>query len=531
MREQSRPWWLAGTLLSLLVLGCADDPRRDVEAALKEAEAHQQASRWCEARVALARAEGRLGKGGPEALRKRVEQMRKDIELVARLEAVRLSQANVKGWALDRAGADARYARAFRDHGIDVTALKTEEAARRVRESSRRQELLAALDDWAMLKRDGEARKALWAVADAADDNAWRMALRKALASGDSKALVKLAREPGAATQPPAVLVLLGEALARAGWADEAIRLLRRGQERYPADFWLNETLGMLLLSLHKGSQAEAVGYYRAALALRPDSPAVHINLGSALLGQGKLDEASNSFRRAVALAPTLAAAHLSLGAALARQGKLPEAEACYRHVIRLDSKYAPAHNQLGIALASQGKLDEAVACYRRAIQLDPRVASAHLSLGNALHQKGDLDGAIACFKEAIALDPRYAGAHNKLGNALHRKGQVDEAIACYRRAIALSPNDAQAHTNLGNALVDKGQLDEAIVSCRKAVALDPKLANAHAVLGLALFGKRRYAEARAAYARALELLPDKHPLRAIYSRQVRDCERLMEKR
>src|SRR5262245_40378320 len=86
MREQSRPWWLAAALLSLLVLGCEEDTKREVEADLKEAEAHQKASRWCEARIALARAEGRLGKGGPKALRQRLEQMRQDIEQAARLE-------------------------------------------------------------------------------------------------------------------------------------------------------------------------------------------------------------------------------------------------------------------------------------------------------------------------------------------------------------------------------------------------------------------------------------------------------------
>src|SRR5262245_35601759 len=94
MREPSRPWWLAAALLSLLVLGCDDDTNREVEAALKEAEAHQKASRWCEARIALARAEGRLGKGGPKALRRRLEQMRKDIEQVARLEDERRRAAD-----------------------------------------------------------------------------------------------------------------------------------------------------------------------------------------------------------------------------------------------------------------------------------------------------------------------------------------------------------------------------------------------------------------------------------------------------
>src|SRR5262249_31908714 len=433
MREPSRPWWLAAALLALLVLGCDDDTNREVEAALKEAEAHQQASRWCEARIALARAEGRLGKGGPKALRQRLEQMRKDIELVARLEEVRLSQANIKDGAFDRTRAADRYARAFRDHGIDVTALKSEEAARRVRESPRRQELLAALDTWAMLKPAGAARKALWAVADGADDDAWRKTLRKTLASGDRQALGKLAREPEAARQPPAVVVLLGEALVRAGLADEAIKLLSRGQQSYPADFWLTHNLG-LLLSRHKRSQAEAVGYYRAALALCPDSPAVHLNLGSALLGQGKLDEATNSFRRALALDPKLAGAHRNLGVTLTAKGRVDEAIACFQKAIALDPKDANAHNNLGNALKARGKLDEAIASFRNALALDPKLAAAHHNLGNALTEKGQVDEAIACFKKAIALDPKLATAHTGLGVALHGKGQVDEAIACFKK-------------------------------------------------------------------------------------------------
>jgi tetratricopeptide (TPR) repeat protein len=456
MREHSRPWWLAPALLSLLVLGCEDDTEREVEAALKEAEAHQKASRWCEARVALARAEGRLGKDGPKALRLRLERMRQDIELVARLEEARLSQANLKDGAFDRTGAADRYAKAFRDYGIDLTTLKPEEAARRLRESPRRPALLAALDAWAMLKPAGEGRKALWAVADAADDNAWRKALRKALAGGDRKALGKLAREPEEAGQPPAGLVLLGEALARNGLADEAIKLLSRGQQRYPADFWLNHNLG-LLLSGHQGSRGEAVGYYRAALALRPDSPAVHLNLGAALLGQGKVDEAINSFRRAVALAPTLAGAHLNLGVAVARQGKLPEAEACYRRVIRLDPKHAPAYNALGQVLNQQGKLAEAAASFRRAIALAPDLAGAHNNLGVTLAAQGRLDEAVASYRKAIALDPKFASAHLNLGNALRRKGDLDGAIACFRKALQIRPDLAAAKKALAAALKEKG--------------------------------------------------------------------------
>jgi tetratricopeptide (TPR) repeat protein len=175
--------------------------------------------------------------------------------------------------------------------------------------------------------------------------------------------------------------------------------------------------------------------------------------------------------------------------------------------------------------------LDEAIACHRQAIALDPRYALAHNALGVALADKGQLDEAIGCFRKAVALDPRHAGAHYNLGNALKEKGPstLDEAIACYRQAVALDPRYALAHHNLGVALSDKGQLDEAIGCFRQAVALDPRLAQAHGALGDALLHKGSYAEARELSAHALRLLPDKHPLRSVASRQLQTCERLLK--
>jgi eukaryotic-like serine/threonine-protein kinase len=155
----------------------------------------------------------------------------------------------------------------------------------------------------------------------------------------------------------------------------------------------------------------------------------------------------------------------------------------------------ALAHNDLGAALLEKGEMEEAIACYKKAIALDPKDHKPHFNLGNTLKDKGQLDEAIACHQKAIALDPKYAGAHYNLGVALARKGEVDEAIACYQKAIALESKYAQAHGALGEALLEKG----------------------------------RYAEARDASARALALLPVNHPLRALVSRQLKECERLLK--
>ena len=56
-----------------------------------------------------------------------------------------------------------------------------------------------------------------------------------------------------------------------------------------------------------------AVGYYKQALAIKPDSAVTHYNLGNALKEQGKLDEAIGCFERALELDPGFTDAHSNI--------------------------------------------------------------------------------------------------------------------------------------------------------------------------------------------------------------------------
>ena len=68
--------------------------------------------------------------------------------------------------------------------------------------------------------------------------------------------------------------------------------MLRRGRERFPGDFWVNFELANTCLAVTPLLPDEAVRYYLAALALRPDTPVVYCNLSAAYQDQGKALEA-----------------------------------------------------------------------------------------------------------------------------------------------------------------------------------------------------------------------------------------------
>jgi tetratricopeptide (TPR) repeat protein len=513
--------------------------RAEVSTAVAQAVRLRQGLQFGEARELLGQAQRRLGADGPADLRERVNRALDDTALAQRLDGARQrASAAVEGkW--DFAGAAQDYAAALEGAGLGRAGEDAGAVAARVRASAVRDEVVAALDHWASITRDGPRRAWLLAVARAADPGPERNRLRQPGLWRDRAALARRAREARVAELSPQLAAALGGALLKSG--GDAVPLLRAAQARHPHDFWLNVGLGLALAEEKEWD--EAIGYYRAALALRPRAASAHVNLGVALYGKGRVDEAVGHYEEALRLDPKHAPAHNNLGTALRAKGQVDEAVGHYEQALRLDPKLAMAHNNLGAilcdvkgdpdgasahfqkaialdpkyakahgglgkALQAKGRLDEAMSHYEEAIRLDPKNAWAHNSLGNALKDKGRLDEAMSHYEAALRLDPKYAIAHYLLGNALKDKGRLDEAVRHYEEALRLDPKLAMAHNSLGNALKDKGRLDEAVRHYEEALRLDPKLAPAHVNLGLALKDKGKVDEAVGHYQQALRLDP-----------------------
>jgi tetratricopeptide (TPR) repeat protein len=193
-------------------------------------------------------------------------------------------------------------------------------------------------------------------VADAADDDPWRRAFRAAALGGDEEAIRALACHRQALAQPPTVLARVGSILHSRDLAGEAAAFLRQAQDRHPGDFLVTYTLGRTLLDCPPGKEPpeEAVGYCRAAVAIRPSSRRANQLLVFALYDKGKRDTAVFAYRLALELG--FKHAPCNLADALHLQGDLDGAIALYREALRHRHAYRDyTHHQLGKALAEKG--------------------------------------------------------------------------------------------------------------------------------------------------------------------------------
>jgi tetratricopeptide (TPR) repeat protein len=412
---------------------------------------------------------------------------------------------------------------ALADYGLAIGGLEAGEAVARLRQrpTAVQAHVRAVLEECLAWGPKGQVAQRQWLEAVlAVNADPWLEQFRQAVAQRAWAQVEQLARQVEVGRYHPAVLDGLTHNLPEGARAVRLV-LLRRAQQQYPGDFWVNLELGAALYEsifprgAYRPARAEelpvvneAVTFYRVAVGLRPGNAPAHNNLGNALKAQEDLAGAIACFKKALELDPKLAMGHYNLGNALKAQGDVPEAIACYRKALDLDSKYAKAHTNLGLALAAQGDLKRATECFTKALDLDPKLAQAHHNLGKALQAQGDVKGAIACYRKALDLDPKSAPAHTNLGTGLASQGDVSGAIACFKKALELDPKFALARYNLGKALYEQGDVKGAIECFKKALAFDPKLASAHYALGNALASQKNWKGAIACYKKALDLDP-----------------------
>jgi hypothetical protein len=190
-----------------------------------------------------------------EALREQVRARLADLELLEKLQNVRLDMMGVEVGLFDNERTDGLYGDTFRDVGLDIEALLPQEAAERIRRSTVAAELASALDHWAMKRRrlrgpDDESWKHLLRIAGFADPDAWRNQVRDALEKRDGQALAGLAASDDVFRLLPSSLSVLVDALEEAGRTEQAVALLREARLRRPDDFHACFSLAHFLQSL-----------------------------------------------------------------------------------------------------------------------------------------------------------------------------------------------------------------------------------------------------------------------------------------
>lgn len=166
---------------------------------------------------------------------------------------------------------------------------------------------------------------------------------------------------------------------------------------------------------------ADAIDYYRAALARTSNAAPLWNKLGIAELQLMRYGDARKDFERAMKLDPRLADAVNNLGVIFYMQQNYKKAIKLYRKAIALKPNSASFHSNLATAYFSRQEFDKASAEYLRALELDPDILERQSSGGVQAHIASPQDRA------------RYSYVVAKL---YARSGNFERSLHYLRKAL-----------------------------------------------------------------------------------------------
>ena len=240
-------------------------------------------------------------------------------------------------------------------------------------------------------------------------------------------------------------------ALAYAGIADASFRMYEYKKE----PFWINKALAA-------SKQAQQTN----------DSlPEVHLAMGSAYLGAGRLAEAVEEMKRAVELAPNSDEVYRLLAAACLRSGQKNEAIEAYQKAIQIAPYYWRNYNALGNAYYEFGDYDKALTAYKRVIELAPEISFGYENVGSVYFSQGKFKEAITNAEKALTITPN-PDLYDNIGEAYFYMNRYAESVPMFEKAVAMNPNSEENTGNLASAYRWNGQKEKSLATYDKAIAL-----------------------------------------------------------
>jgi superkiller protein 3 len=237
----------------------------------------------------------------------------------------------------------------------------------------------------------------------------------------------------------------------------EAIELFRLAIQGRPNYAPAHVNLGLVLAG--EGKYAEAEKEIRNALRGSPNNLSAYSALGMIAAKLGRGEEAIEILQKVVKIQPGSALAHLNLGSALSGDGfDLPGALVQFSEAIRLDSKAANAYYNKGRVLYELNRFDESRAELDTACRLQPDYLEALYLLAQVEKKIGNVQRSVEILAHLVALEPGNPDAQLLLGRNLVLLGKMEEAIQHLQMAVGANPNDEEALYSLAQALSRVGK-------------------------------------------------------------------------
>jgi tetratricopeptide (TPR) repeat protein len=252
--------------------------------------------------------------------------------------------------------------------------------------------------------------------------------------------------------------IMLGEGISyyELGHTDQALKVLRVLNERFPGNQQANFLYGKLLLDLNEAQSA--LPYLVQVIDQNPDDPTPYLYYADALLKAGaKPDTAQQALTKALEINPADESAQVLQAETYAAAGDHKKALSTFQKA------------QESSLIADPG--------------WSPRISTG---LGKSALKLGEIETAIAALKDGYDRYPHDLRLTRNLAEA-YRAGELSTtALECANKAAEIAPLDTENLAWVAKFTLDLGAPEQGISALKKLIQLNPNQANAYILLGKA---------------------------------------------
>ncbi|MBK7407476.1 MAG: tetratricopeptide repeat protein [Saprospirales bacterium] len=227
-----------------------------------------------------------------------------------------------------------------------------------------------------------------------------------------------------------------------------------------------------------------------------------------------KFEEAAAYYRQALAIDPNVPIYHYNLGLSMDRLERLDEAEAAFGEYLALETPSPENLNTIGVFYyKKRQQYEKAASFYQKAIEGNPQNDNFHYNMALVQEKLEQWSDAEASYLKAIECDPEDPENFNGLGVFYYNRRLYEQAIENYQKAIALNATEALYFANLGLAHQQMGHQEEELAAYGQAAVLNPRY---RMEVGRVYYNREQYAEAIQAFEQAGDLI-DQYPVNLAY--------------
>jgi protein O-GlcNAc transferase len=191
-----------------------------------------------------------------------------------------------------------------------------------------------------------------------------------------------------------------------------------------------------------EGNCSRAAELYEKLVGRKPEDADLLNNLGAQLIEVDRLERAGEVLHKALALAPQSFAVHLNLSELCLRQKKLPEARSEAARAVELGGTLGRTHFKLARTLVLLNDLEGGYAELEKAVALDARDASMFVALADLAARLGRREQARGWCRKVLELDSNSVSGRGLQGLLALGAGDLDEARAALAVLEKFAPQD-----------------------------------------------------------------------------------------